>query len=154
MRFFVWKYLASTPNLPRFTMHRLPHKEYLLRYRLAASLLLFKWLMTPVSFLSLGYALFHGERGHVHLALALIGLTVGLFIFQWLIAAYCRCPLCLGLPLAREACVKHRNATRLCGSYRLKVAHAIIWKGYFRCPYCGETTAMEVRQHHRERESN
>lgn len=134
-------------------MHRLPHEEYLSRYRLAAGLLLLKWMMIPASFGFLGYALFHGQRDAVHLALGLLGLTVALFIFQWLLAARCRCPLCLGLPLAHKACSKHRNATRLFGSYRLRVAHSIAWKGFFRCPYCGESTAMEVRQHRRDRQN-
>lgn len=127
-------------------MHRLPHEEYVIRFRVAAALLLVKWLMIPAVAGLLGYALFHGKRDLVHLALGMGGVTVVLFIWQWLVAARCRCPLCLGLPLAHKACVKNRTATRLWGSYRLRVAHAIFWQGCFRCPYCGETTVMEVRQ--------
>jgi hypothetical protein len=141
----------TRPPYRKIAMHRLPHEEYLLRYRMAAALLLFKWLMIPVSFAFLLYSLVVGERALVFLALGLIGLTVMLFVSQWLLASRCRCPLCLGQPLARKACSKNRNATRLFGSYRLRVAHSIMWQGCFRCPYCGEPTVMEVRHHHRGR---
>ncbi len=133
-------------------MHRLPHEQSLSRYRIAASLLLLKWLMIPGALGYLVYALAVHKQEQVHLALGALGLVLGLLIFQWVIAARCRCPLCLGPPLARKACVKHRTATRLFGSYRLRVAHSIMWKGYFRCPYCGESTLMEVRQRRRHRE--
>ena len=129
-------------------MHRLPHEAYLFRYRIGSSLLLLKWLLVPMSLAYLFGSLIFGDTNQVHAALWLIAATLGVMLTQWLIAARCRCPICMGTPLARKACVKHRNATRLLGSYRLRVAHSIIWKGYFRCPFCGETTAMEVRQRH------
>jgi hypothetical protein len=133
-------------------MHRLPHEQHLFRYRLASALLLVKWLIIPGSLAFLGHAVIVGNRDRVHLALGLVALTLMVLVVQWFIATKCRCPLCLGTPLARKACVMHRNATRLFGSYRLRVAHSIIWKGYFRCPFCGETTLMEVRQRRRYRD--
>lgn len=134
-------------------MHSLPHGEQLFRYRVTAVLLLLKWLIIPAALVFLGYSLVHahwnqvgGDWNHVYLALGLMGFALALLIVQWVLAARCRCPLCLGPPLARKACVKHRSATRLFGSYRLRVAHSIVWKGCFRCPFCGETTVMQVRQ--------
>ena len=127
-------------------MHSLPHEEQLFRYRVTAALLLLKWLIIPAALVFLGYSLVVGDRNQVHLALGLMGFALALLIVQWVLAARCRCPLCLGPPLARKACVKHRSATRLFGSYRLRVAHSIVWKGCFRCPFCGETTVMQVRQ--------
>lgn len=137
-------------------MHSLPHEEQLFRYRVAAALLLLKWLIIPAAMAFLGYwlvvALVDGpqdqahDRNQVHLALGMMGVALGLLIVQWVLAAKCRCPLCLGTPLARKACVKHRTALRLFGSYRLRVAHSIMWTGCFRCPFCGETTVMQVRQ--------
>ena len=50
-----------------------------------------------------------------------------------------------GHPLAHKACVMHRNTRRLFGSYRLRVAMAVVFLGWFRCPYCGEPTAIAVR---------
>ena len=31
------------------------------------------------------------------------------------------------------------------GSHRLRVALAILFKNQFRCPYCNESTALELR---------
>lgn len=127
-------------------MHRLSHEGSVLRFRLAAALLLLKWLLIPGSFAFLGYTLLLGHPELVHTALGVLAFTVVLAIIQWLLASKCRCPLCIGLPLSRNGTVKHRNARRLFGSYRLRVAISVFLKGYFRCPYCGEPTAMEVRE--------
>lgn len=130
-------------------MHRLSNEGSVLRYRLAAVLLLLKWLLIPGSLVFLLYTLLLGHLELVPTALGVIGFTVLLTIAQWLTAAKCRCPLCIGLPLCRTRAVKNRHAQRLFGSHRLRVAHSIFFKGYFRCPYCGEPTAMEVREHRR-----
>ena len=127
-------------------MHRLPNEDHLFRYRLAAGLVLLKWLVVLGALGFVGYSVVLGEQEQVHFALWLLAGAMLLLVCQWVAARRCRCPLCLGPPLARKDCVKHRNATRLFGSYRLRVAHSIVWEGCFRCPYCGETTLMEVRQ--------
>ena len=57
-----------------------------------------------------------------------------------------RCPLCMNPPLTPRRCQKHKNARRSAGSIRLGVAAGIFFKGRFVCPYCGETTLMEVSQ--------
>jgi hypothetical protein len=56
-----------------------------------------------------------------------------------------RCPLCMVTPLQNRRCSKHRSAPKLFGSHRLSVALSILFKQSFRCPYCGEATAMQVR---------
>jgi hypothetical protein len=122
----------------------------LFRYRLAAGLVLSKWLVLLAALGFVGYSVVTSEREQVHFSLWLLGAALLMLVCQWVVAARCRCPLCLGPPLARKDCVKHRGATRLFGSYRLRVAHSIIWQGCFRCPYCGETTVMEVRQRKRQ----
>lgn len=134
-------------------MHRLSSEGTVFRYRLAAVLLLLKWLLIPGSIGFMLYALLLGHPELVHAALGVIGFTVVLTIVQWLVAAKCRCPLCIGLPLCHTRTVKNRHAQRLFGSHRLRVAHSIFLKGYFRCPYCGEPTAMEVRERHRRHRS-
>jgi DNA-directed RNA polymerase subunit RPC12/RpoP len=57
-----------------------------------------------------------------------------------------RCPLCMVPPLQSRGCARHRTAEKTLGSYRLRVAKSILLAGSFRCPYCGEPTAMQVRQ--------
>ena len=48
------------------------------------------------------------------------------------------------------ACSKHRDAKKLMGSHRLRVALAIVCKNQFRCPYGNESTTLELRHspHH------
>jgi hypothetical protein len=72
----------------------------------------------------------------------LTGLVV---LMQWLIAARANCPLCLTPVLTAKDCAKHRNARSFLGSHRLRVALEILFRNCFRCPYCGESTALEVR---------
>lgn len=127
-------------------MHRLPSQYSVTRFRLAAFLLLAKWVMFVVALAGLSLALACSNRTMTHFALVVLGLVLPVTIVQWLIAGHARCPLCIGHPLARKACVIHRDTRRLLGSYRLRVAMAVIFKGRFRCPYCGERTAVMVRQ--------
>lgn len=115
--------------------------------------MLVKWPLVPGSLGFLLCALVLENVELIYSALGVIGLTVLLFIIQRLVSAKCRCPLCVGLPLCHTGAMRNRNARRLFGSYRLRVAQSIFLKGYFRCPYCGETTAMEVRQRGTQRRS-
>lgn len=71
--------------------------------------------------------------------------TVLAVIVQWLIAERTRCPLCLCSVLSEKGCCKHREAKSFLGSYRLRVALAVVFKGSFRCPYCDEPSVLEVR---------
>lgn len=127
-------------------MHRFSNEGSVFRFRLAAVLLLAKWSLVPISITFLLYTILLDHRELVIAALGVIGLTVVVAIIQWLTSSRCRCPLCIGLPLSRTATVKNRNAQRLFGSHRLRVAHSVFFKGYFRCPYCNEPTAMEARE--------
>ena len=97
------------------------------------------------------YSLLASRSELTHLALALLGAAVMFTIVQWLGAARLRCPLCLGVPLAHNSCIKHRHARRLFGSYRMRVAASIMLEDSFRCPYCGEFTAIAVRNRPRRR---
>lgn len=73
---------------------------------------------------------------------ALAGLIV---FFQWIIAQRTNCPLCITPVLADKDCSKNRHARTLCGSHRLHVSLSILFRNSFRCPYCNEPTALEVR---------
>jgi hypothetical protein len=42
--------------------------------------------------------------------------------------------------------MKHPKARSVMGSHRLRVALAILFKNRFRCPYCNESTEMEIRE--------
>jgi len=81
-----------------------------------------------------------------HLTLAGSGvaiLSLFLVIPQWTLGTHTHCPLCWTPVLAPKGCTKHRDARKLMGSHRLRVAVAVLFKNQFRCPYCNECTAME-----------
>ena len=127
-------------------MHRLPSQQSVHRFRLVALLVLATRLLVVGSPMLLGYALVVADRDLSHLALGLLSLVVPITHIQWIGAARLRCPLCIGTPLAHNRCAKSRRARRLFGSYRLRVALAILTEDHFRCPLCGEFTAIAVRR--------
>ena len=56
----------------------------------------------------------------------------------------------LSVVLDAGACSKKLRQTPRCkklmGSHRLRVALAILFRNRFRCPYCNESTALEIQQ--------
>jgi hypothetical protein len=126
-------------------MHRFRSKSVLLRFKAAALLLCFRCFLTPVAILILLYSLAVLDHQLTVSALLLGGLIVLMAILQSLIASRTRCPLCMTPVLSSKGCSKHRNSRKALGSYRLRVALGILFQGSFRCPYCNEPTAMEVR---------
>ncbi len=132
-------------------MHSLPNKSVVRRYRLAAWLLLLKWVFVA-GFLGLfGYAMWMDRTDLAYPAIALLVPALLSGLCHWALSLRTRCPLCFVPSFSHQQCAKHRKATHFFGSYRLLVAMAVIFKGWFRCPYCGESTAMQVRRRHSRR---
>lgn len=127
-------------------MHRLRSKSAIHRFRLAAFLLCLRWLLAPTSAAVLTYSIVIHDRELILLALGMVLLTVVVAILQWLLASRTNCPLCMTPVLAKKRCTKHRHARAFLGSHRLRVALAILFRNSFRCPYCHEPTALEVRK--------
>lgn len=116
------------------------------RLRIASLLLLGSRLLIPAGGGLLLYSMLAGDR---RLMIGgLIGLMTGVLLGlgQWMAAAHAGCPLCSTPVLAPMRCAKHREARRLLGSYPLRVALAIVFTDQFRCPYCNEPTAMDVKE--------
>lgn len=129
-------------------MHRFTHISSLIRLRLAAFLLLLKWLFAPltIAFVICALVMLILEDDALLIPAAeLIGFTLVIFFLEWAITGRCRCPLCLGLLLRNSGSVRNRNARRRLGSYRLRVVTDMFFQGVFRCPHCGESCLMEVR---------
>lgn len=126
-------------------MHRFPSKSTIHRFRLIAFLLCFRCLAVPVAIGLLIYSFIHEDHALIIAAMGLGVVCVLMSLLQWLLAGRARCPLCMTSVLASRGCAKHRNARTLLGSYRLRVAMAILFRGAFYCPYCHEPSAMEVR---------
>lgn len=131
-------------------MHSLSSRSQLHRFYAAAVLLMIKALLLPVSIILLIYSMLMNDHELLIVASILCVVSLFLLMIQWVIAFRARCPLCHNPPLAHKQCVKHRNARTLFGSYRLQVAAPLVFTGKFLCPYCGERTAMQVRQRHRD----
>lgn len=78
----------------------------------------------------------------IHSGLMAAGLWVCLRIAQFLMFTPCRCPLCLGALFARSRCLPHPKAVRLLGSYRLATSLGVLFKGRFKCAFCGTRMTM------------
>lgn len=126
-------------------MHRFASKSTIHRFRLVAFLLCFRCLAVPVVVGLLIYSFIHEDHALMIVAMGMGVVCVVMSLMQWLLAGRARCPLCMTSVLASRGCAKHRNARTLLGSYRLRVAMAILFRGAFYCPYCHEPSAMEVR---------
>jgi hypothetical protein len=126
-------------------MHRPRHAHTIRNLRIAAFLLCLKRLLIPVGLvLLIGSALSHDTRWVVGGVVAL-GLSVVITFVQWIFSSSAKCPLCMMPPLGRSGCSRNRDARRLLGSYRLRVALSILLKGRFRCPFCNEPTVLRLK---------
>lgn len=126
-------------------MHRLPLDRHVIRYGVAAMLLLLGRAVTGVSAVVLPIAVLTGGRWATVAALCGIPVGVAMLIAQWVAASGCHCPLCLGRPLGATRAAPHGNARRMLGSYRLPVALGTVFKHRFRCPFCDAPVAVEKR---------
>ena len=77
--------------------------------------------------------------------LGLIALVPVILLFQRILSEQAKCPLCMTPPLVHRDCQRSRNARRLFGSYRLRIACAVLLRGKFTCQYCGEPTRCVIR---------
>ena len=94
----------------------------------------------------LAWSLLVDDRKMTTVAISVGGLAIFIFVVQCILATRALCPLCMTPVLASKACSKHRNARTLMGSHRLRVAVAVLFKGSFTCPYCHESSVLEVRE--------
>lgn len=116
------------------------------RLRLASLLFLANRLMVPVTGGFILISLLANDRNLMMYGLLGVLISALLMITQWIVASHAGCPLCRTPVLAPMRCMKHRRARSLLGSYQFRVAIAIMFKDRFRCQYCNETTAMDVRE--------
>jgi hypothetical protein len=127
-------------------MHRFSSVSILLRFRIAALLLFCMWVLIPATLVILAYSILIVDESLTVAALWLGLLVLLLAMVQRLLASRARCPLCMTPVLTPKRCSKHRNARKFLGSFRLRVAMGVLFKGSFACPYCHERSAMQVRE--------
>lgn len=128
-------------------MYCLSNQIVVKRFRLAALLILAKWLLITGSFPLFGYALLVDRRDLSYLAIGLLGLAGIVSISHLMLGAGTRCPLCFVPSFSHLQQSKSTKASHFLGSYRLFVALGVIFKGRFHCPYCAKNVAVRSRQH-------
>ena len=126
-------------------MHRFQSKSTINRFRVAALLLCLKVLLIPCVIGLLVHALLTDNLPLTFGALGMGGFAIFVGIVQCVVALRTRCPLCMTPVLSGIRCSKHRNARSFMGSYRLRVALAVLFRGSFHCPFCHEPSVMETR---------
>jgi hypothetical protein len=127
-------------------MHRLRSRSAIHRFRSAALLVVAKCVFWPIAAILLVYAVLVHDNELIIAAMGAVFLTVVVTVLQWVIALRTNCPLCMTPVLANKSCTKHRHARSFLGSHRLRVALSIMFTNTFRCPFCHEPTALEVRE--------
>lgn len=127
-------------------MHHLRSICDVRRLRLASLLLLGNRMLILTAGSLLLVSFFANDQHLMVFGSILVATSFVLIIAQWIVALHAGCPLCMTPVLAPMGCAKHCKAKRLLGSYKLRVALSIMFKERFRCQYCNELTAMEVRQ--------
>ena len=125
-------------------MHRLPSAHIVTKFRIASLLVIVAFLSIPVILWKMLCGFYLGREWFVWAGVALV-ICLSCMVTKFLIGSRLRCPLCMMPPLSNRGCARHRNANRLLGSYKLAVAASILFRNRFRCPYCGEPTAMQAR---------
>jgi hypothetical protein len=132
-------------------MHSLPNQSVVRRFRLAAVLLLLKWIFFTAALSLCGYSMIMDRRDLMVIGIASMVLGVIVSLLHWAIAGRARCPLCFVPSFSHQQCAKNRKALHFLGSYRLFVSLSVVFRGWFRCPYCGEPTSITVSQRFRNR---
>lgn len=127
-------------------MYRLPNHFSVRRFHLSSWLFLLKWLLVLAGVGSLVWAMVSSDFRLALISTSLFFAALLIGLLHCLISHDAFCPLCHARPIGSGTCAKHRSARRMLGSHQLKVAGNIILNGYFRCPYCGEFTAVKTRR--------
>lgn len=127
-------------------MHRFRSASSIRLFKAAALLLCVSFAAAPLAVVLLVLALLKSSHEQIH-DLLWVGGVLGAVLFSaWILSHATRCPLCRVAVLGGSGCSKHSKARRLLGSYRLRPTVSVLLKGSFRCPYCGELVALELRK--------
>ena len=126
-------------------MHHPRHAHTIRNLRIAAFLLCLKRLIIASALVFFLWSLVKSDLRLSLVGLALLGSTLLFTLIQWMFASAAKCPLCMMPVLSRKGCSRHRQAKSFLGSQRLRVALWILFRGWFRCPYCNEPTVLRLK---------
>ncbi len=127
-------------------MHRLSSHQVLRRYKITSLFIVLMFLSLPLAVGCFLYGWYANDAVWMRNAGIFLAAGLVLKVLAFMIGERLKCPLCMATPLRSLGCAKHRSAQALYGSHKLAVATSVLFEGNFRCPYCGETTGMHVRE--------
>jgi len=127
-------------------MHRYRSLRPIIWIRLSS---IFYLLSLLYSFALFGFT-FYAVLHHTHEIMLQLLYGIGGYVSLWILyvwtSSLSKCPLCRSGPMSSKRCARHRSARKIFGSYRLTVALSVIFLNRFRCPYCGESTRLQVKE--------
>jgi hypothetical protein len=129
-------------------MHRYRTLRPIIWIRLCALFYLLSLVYSVTLFVFTFYAVLHHSHQMMLNLLYGIGGYVALWILYVWTSSLSKCPLCRSGPMSAKRCAKHSSARKTLGSYRLTVALSVVFLNRFRCPYCGESTRLQVKEKH------
>jgi len=127
-------------------MHRFRSSFSIFRLRMVAVIVCLKFIMLPFGIFFLLRGTLIWDYQTVVIAIAILLGVVALSIITWSLSRGTRCPLCHVATFGNSGCSKNSKARKLFGSYALYAAIFILSRGRFRCPYCNEPVALELRK--------
>ena len=127
-------------------MHRLSSHYVLRRFKITSLFVVLMFLSLPLAVGCVLYGWYADDTAWMKNAGIILAAGLVLKVLAFIIGERLKCPLCMAAPLRNLGCAKHRSAQTLFGSHKLAVATSVLFEGNFRCPYCGEMTAMQVRE--------
>lgn len=88
---------------------------------------------------TIGYYFYQNDQTGVYMGLGMIVVWLLSMLAFAIRGAALKCSLCMSPIWSGRKCQKHSKVKPALGvSYRLGVAMGVLFKGSYRCPYCGE----------------
>lgn len=126
-------------------MHHFHSRRTSLKLRIGGLLLIIKLLCGAAVLPLFAMGLLLGRRDLLVTTLGLLLAGAVVSVFHFALSRDVCCPLCKGSLLRSQGCAYHSKARRFLGSRRLGVALPALFRGRFRCPYCGEQCSCSPR---------
>lgn len=129
-------------------MHRHRSSKVLRTLNVSAWQLMLTVVLTVSGICLLGYGILLDLEFWQIVGAGVLGAGVLSLIIFFARSSGMRCPLCMVPLWGNQKCQRNSKAKPALGiSYRLGVASSIVFRGHYRCPYCGEPfNAREARK--------
>jgi len=88
---------------------------------------------------AVGYSVYHNNEAWLYMSLGLLAFWLFSLLTFFIKGSNLRCSLCMSPLWLSRKCQRPKNVKPAFGiSYRLGLALGVVFKGRYRCPYCGE----------------